>query len=89
MWWNWFTRLMRGKVQSLALGLSFGLGTILIGQPCVGSGQCASCGICLTRLPIALLPLLGAIVATSIHRSQERLGNIRAISRLTDFFNSR
>ena len=54
----------RARVGLFVLGLALGSGTLFVGQSCLASGQCASCGACVSRLPVLAVPLLvgGAVV---------------------------
>ena len=53
-----FEHKVRFKIFCLFLGLSAGSGMMVLGQGCLGTGQCAACSACVSRLSILTIPVL-------------------------------
>ncbi len=49
---------LQPKLHGLAVGMTLGIGSVLLNQGCPLAGQCPTCAACAPRLSLLALPLL-------------------------------
>jgi hypothetical protein len=73
-----YTRIqqVQPKLHGLAVGMTLGIGTIVLNQGCPLVGSCPACAACIPRLPLLALPFLAdGIVMLSAKVMKVRAGD--------------